>query len=42
MVSLIRHRISQYRLTSFFILAYALSWTLDAIPKLLEMNPSWG
>ncbi|MBX0297555.1 CPBP family intramembrane glutamic endopeptidase [Haloarcula nitratireducens] len=42
MASLITKRIEQYRITSFFVLTYTLSWTLDAIPKLLEMNPSWG
>ncbi|SIR87511.1 Membrane protease YdiL, CAAX protease family [Haladaptatus litoreus] len=42
MASLLKQQIGQYRITSFFVLAYALSWTLDAIPKLLGMEPSWG
>ncbi|EJN57577.1 type II CAAX endopeptidase family protein [Halogranum rubrum] len=42
MASLLKQQIGQYRITSFFVLAYALSWTLDAIPKLLGMDPSWS
>lgn len=42
MISPIKQWISQYRITSFFVLAYALSWTLDAIPTLLGMEPSWS
>lgn len=33
--------IRKRRITSFFVLAYALSWTLDAVPVLLGMEPSW-
>lgn len=42
MDSVLRERVARYRITSFFVLAYALSWSLDAIPKLLGMEPSWG
>ncbi|WP_129116282.1 CPBP family intramembrane glutamic endopeptidase [Halegenticoccus tardaugens] len=42
MASLLKQRVGQYRITSFFVLAYAFSWTLDAIPKLLGMEPSWS
>ena len=35
------HRIRQHRIASFFVLAYAISWSLDATVLLLEMEPSW-
>lgn len=33
--------ISNHRILSFFILAYAISWTLDGIVLALRMEPSW-
>lgn len=33
--------IRDHRIASFFVLAYAFSWSLDTIPKLLGMEPSW-
>ena len=39
---MIKQRIGGYRITSFFVRAYALSWTHDANPQLLGMDPSWG
>ena len=33
--------IREHRILSFFVLAYALSWTLDAIPIILGIEPSW-
>ncbi|WP_137285576.1 CPBP family intramembrane glutamic endopeptidase [Halorussus salinisoli] len=42
MASSVKKWIREHRIASFFLLAFALSWTLDSIPKLLGMEPSWG
>jgi len=42
MASSVKKWVREHRIASFFLPAYALSWTLDAIPKLLGMEPSWG
>jgi membrane protease YdiL (CAAX protease family) len=34
--------IRAHRITSFFVLAYALSWSIEAVPVVLGMEPSWG
>lgn len=35
------HWIRRHRLASFFLLAFAISWSLDGIVILLGMEPSW-
>ncbi|MFC7095710.1 CPBP family intramembrane glutamic endopeptidase [Halobaculum marinum] len=37
----IAEQIRNHRIASFFVLTYALSWTLETIPILLGMEPSW-
>lgn len=34
-------RIQRHRIVSFFVLAYAITWSLDAIVLVLGMEPSW-
>jgi membrane protease YdiL (CAAX protease family) len=34
-------KIRNHRIASFFVLTYLLAWTLDAVPIVLEMDPSW-
>ncbi|RLM53442.1 CPBP family intramembrane metalloprotease [Halobellus sp. Atlit-31R] len=41
MVSKIGEWIRGHRVASFFILAYAVSWSLDAVVLVLGMEPSW-
>lgn len=33
--------VSDHRLLSFFVFAFAISWTLNGIVLVLEMEPSW-
>ena len=41
MVTAIGRAIRNHRIASFFVLAYALSWSLGAVPTVLGMEPSW-
>lgn len=39
--SALSDRIQRHRIASFFVLAFAITWSLDATVLLLEMEPSW-
>ena len=41
MASRVGDRIRSHRVASFFLLAYAISWSLDASVLVLGMEPSW-
>jgi len=41
MVSRVRDWIRRHRVASFFLFAYAISWSLDATVLVLGLEPSW-
>lgn len=41
MIAGLSDRIQRHRIVSFLVLAFAITWSLDATVLLLEMEPSW-
>jgi membrane protease YdiL (CAAX protease family) len=41
MSSVVTNWIRHHRIAAFFLLAYAISWSLEGVIVLLEMEPSW-